>query len=125
MEIKEAKRTYRIQEMAAAVKSCHESGLTIKAWCAQHEIREHIYYYWLKKLREHSIQENNGTSASVNVQDESGYLSQEKGENQNQQSHQQRQNQSSDENQEFSDQIKLGLWEIENLRRQYQMSQIS
>ena len=71
------------------------------------------------------IQENNGTSASVNVQDESGYLSQEKGENQNQQSHQQRQNQSSDENQEFSDQIKLGLWEIENLRRQYQMSQIS
>ena len=71
------------------------------------------------------IQENNGTSASVNVQDESGYLSQEKGENQNQQSHQQRQNQSSDENQEFSDQIKLGLWEIENLKRQYQMSQIS
>ena len=71
------------------------------------------------------IQENNGTTASVNVQDESGYLSQEKGENQNQQSHQQRQNQSSDENQEFSDQIKLGLWEIENLRRQYQMSQIS
>ena len=71
------------------------------------------------------IQENNGTSASVNVQDESGYLSQEKGENQNQQSHQQRQNQRSDENQEFSDQIKLGLWEIENLRRQYQMSQIS
>ena len=71
------------------------------------------------------IQENNGTSASVNVQDESGYLSQEKGENQNQHSHQQRQNQSSDENQEFSDQIKLGLWEIENLRRQYQMSQIS
>ena len=71
------------------------------------------------------IQENNGTSASVNVQDESGYLSQEKGGNQNQQSHQQRQNQSSDENQEFSDQIKLGLWEIENLRRQYQMSQIS
>ena len=71
------------------------------------------------------IQENNGTSASVNVQDESGYLSQEKGENQNQHSHQQRQNQSSDENQGFSDQIKLGLWEIENLRRQYQMSQIS
>ena len=71
------------------------------------------------------IQENNGTTASVNVQDESGYLSQEKGENQNQHSHQQRQNQSSDENQEFSDQIKLGLWEIENLRRQYQMSQIS
>lgn len=71
------------------------------------------------------IQENNGTSASVNVQDESGYLSQEKGENQNQHSHQQRQNQSSDENQEFSDQIKLGLWEIENLKRQYQMSQIS
>lgn len=71
------------------------------------------------------IQENNGTSASVNVQDESGYLSQEKGENQNQHSQQQRQNQSSDENQEFSDQIKLGLWEIENLRRQHQMSQIS
>ena len=56
MEIKEAKRTYRIQEMATAVKSCHESGLTIKVWCARHEIKEHVYYYWLKKVRKAALE---------------------------------------------------------------------
>ena len=55
MEIKEAKRTYRIQEMTTAVKSCHESGLPIKTWCARHEVKEHVYYYWLKKVRKAAL----------------------------------------------------------------------
>lgn len=71
------------------------------------------------------IQESNGTTASVNVQEESGYLSQEKDENQNQQSRQHGENQRNDDSEEFADQMKLGLWEIENLKRQYQMSQTS
>lgn len=71
------------------------------------------------------IQESNGTTASINVQEESGYLSQEKDENQNQQSRQHGENQRSDDSEEFADQMKLGLWEIENLKRQYQISQTS
>lgn len=71
------------------------------------------------------IQNNSGTTALVNVQEESGYLNQEKGENHNQQGRQQNQNQRNDDTEDFADQMKLGLWEIENLKRQYQMSQTS
>ena len=30
----------------------NESGLSVKAWCAEHGISEHAYYYRLRQLRQ-------------------------------------------------------------------------
>ncbi len=59
MNATEVRDAVRNKEMAEVIKTCQASGLTIREWCAQNRISEHSYYYWLKKLREHSIQENN------------------------------------------------------------------
>ena len=29
-----------------------ESGLSVRAWCSEHGISEHVYYYRLRKLRQ-------------------------------------------------------------------------
>ena len=29
-----------------------ESGLSVRAWCSEHGIPEHVYYYRLRKLRQ-------------------------------------------------------------------------
>jgi transposase-like protein len=32
-----------------------ESGLSIKAWCANNQVSEASYYYWLKTIREDAL----------------------------------------------------------------------
>ena len=59
MKATEVRDAVRSKEMAEVIQSCQASGLTIREWCSQHSISECSYYYWLKKLRERSIEENN------------------------------------------------------------------
>ena len=59
MKETEEQNDVRVKEMAEVIRSCQASGLTITEWCAQNSISEGSYYYWLKKLRELSIQEKN------------------------------------------------------------------
>ncbi len=58
MKVSTAKKRIRMQEMAAIVASCQESGLTVKAWCAQNSINEGSYYYWLHRIREETLRAN-------------------------------------------------------------------
>lgn len=34
------------------LRECKESGLSVKNWCAERGIPEHVYYYRLRKLRQ-------------------------------------------------------------------------
>jgi len=56
MEIKEIKAEYRMQEMQKVIQARAESGLTISQWCQRNNITEGCYYYWLKRIREKTIE---------------------------------------------------------------------
>lgn len=34
------------------IEECQESGLTVKEFCRQRDLREGAYYYWLRKVRD-------------------------------------------------------------------------
>lgn len=34
------------------IRECRGSGQTVAAWCADHNINEKSYYYWLKQVRQ-------------------------------------------------------------------------
>lgn len=40
------------ERWAALIKERMDSGMTIKEWCRERNIKESQYYYWLKTLRE-------------------------------------------------------------------------
>lgn len=68
------------------------------------------------------IQDSTKTAVTVNVQDDN-YTKDEQGQNGKQQQPQQNKQDGKDEQKsEFVDQFKLDLWEIEKLKRQYQLS---
>ena len=39
------------ERWAALIKERMDSGMTIKEWCRERNVRESQYYYWLKTLR--------------------------------------------------------------------------
>lgn len=57
MRISEMKRRSRAAEWAQNIRERQESGLTIKAWCTVHGIRDSQYYYWLKIMRSRAIEQ--------------------------------------------------------------------
>ena len=57
MKIQEMKAEYRIQEMQKMIRARTESGLTVSEWCQENNFSEGSYYYWLKKIRERTIEE--------------------------------------------------------------------
>lgn len=51
VKISEVKQEYQLQEWSGMLREQKESGLSVKAWCQEHGLAEHIYYYRLRKLR--------------------------------------------------------------------------
>jgi hypothetical protein len=45
----------RLNSWATLIDDCLNSGLTKREWCRQNGIKEHIFYYWLKKVRTASV----------------------------------------------------------------------
>jgi transposase-like protein len=41
----------RLNNWATLIADCLNSGLTKREWCRQNGIKEHVFYYWLKKVR--------------------------------------------------------------------------
>ena len=39
------------QVMQAHIAACKSSGITVKAYCLQHQIKPSNYYYWQNKLQ--------------------------------------------------------------------------
>ena len=52
MKISEVKRRYQLQEWSGMLRERKASGLSVKAWCAEHGITEYAYYYRLRQLRQ-------------------------------------------------------------------------
>lgn len=51
MKISEVKREFQLQQWRGMVQERRESGLSVKAWCSERGITEHVYYYRLRQLR--------------------------------------------------------------------------
>ncbi len=40
------------EEMFSMIRDWHQSGLSQKAYCEQHNIRYHVFHYWYKCFRD-------------------------------------------------------------------------
>ena len=52
VKISEAKQEYQLQEWSGMLRQRKESGLSVKEWCREQGLAEHVYYYRLRKLRQ-------------------------------------------------------------------------
>lgn len=50
-EITQVKIRFRMEQRMMLVKECQASGMSVKTWCRQNDIKESAYYYWLKQIR--------------------------------------------------------------------------
>jgi transposase-like protein len=51
LDPREATYQYRLNKWTEIVRECRNSGQTITAWCADHNVNAKSYYYWLKRVR--------------------------------------------------------------------------
>ena len=51
-KVTEVKTQYNKEQWLGIIKERQDSGLTVKAWCRQNNIRQSAYYYWLRRIRE-------------------------------------------------------------------------
>ena len=52
MKIRDMKQEYQLQEWSGMFRERKESGLSVKEWCRERGLAEHVYYYRLRKLRQ-------------------------------------------------------------------------
>jgi hypothetical protein len=57
METRLTIHEYRMQQWAQIIKTCRDSGITVKAWCAQNGVHPKSYYYWLRKIRTATVEQ--------------------------------------------------------------------
>ena len=50
IELQKVKRSSHLAEWAEMIRSCRNSGLTVKAWCLEHGINDKTYYYRQKQV---------------------------------------------------------------------------
>lgn len=50
-EITQVKIRFRMEQWMTLIKECQDSGMSVKSWCQQNDIKESAYYYWLKRIR--------------------------------------------------------------------------
>lgn len=51
-EITPVKTKFRMEQWTQLVQDQQSSGMSVKAWCQQSQIKETSYYYWLKRIRQ-------------------------------------------------------------------------
>lgn len=56
-EIQRAKREVSMRFWQEAIMNCQTSGLTIAAFCRQHDLSVHAYYYWQRQIRKDLLQQ--------------------------------------------------------------------
>ena len=50
MGVQAMKHAALLQEWSAKIAECRSSGMSVKAWCAEHGILIKTYYYWEKRF---------------------------------------------------------------------------
>lgn len=56
-EIQRAKREVSMRFWQKTILKCRASGLTIAAFCRQHDLNANAYYYWQRQIRQNLLQE--------------------------------------------------------------------
>ena len=51
MSTRKTTREYRISQWFPIIKACHDSGMSVRAWCKQNDVDEKRFYYWQNILR--------------------------------------------------------------------------
>lgn len=46
------KTKFRLEQWTQLIQDQRSSGMSVKAWCQQTQIKETSYYYWLKRIRQ-------------------------------------------------------------------------
>jgi transposase-like protein len=41
---------HRLTEWGERIAACRNSGLSVRAWCREHEISEKTYFYWQRRV---------------------------------------------------------------------------
>lgn len=65
MDTKQVARQYRLEKWSALITERQNSGLNVREFCKERNIKEHIYYYWLKRIREAACKSMPTVSAPV------------------------------------------------------------
>ena len=58
MHIKLATAQIRVKNWTAIIQDRNQSGLSVKDYCAQHQLSRDSYYYWLRKVKETLLTES-------------------------------------------------------------------
>lgn len=56
MNTKSEKHNFKIQQWKSIIQDRINSGLTVKEYCAQNNIKRDAYFYWLKIIRREAIE---------------------------------------------------------------------
>ena len=51
MDTRKVAQQYRINKWVQVISECRRSGQSIRTWCAENNIKESSYYYWLRRIR--------------------------------------------------------------------------
>lgn len=41
----------RLMQWTPIIKSCHNSGISIRSWCAENNVNTNQFHYWQRRLR--------------------------------------------------------------------------
>ena len=52
MDTRQVARQIRLKKWSGIIAEHHASGQTVRQFCAEHNLSQHAYYYWLKLVRE-------------------------------------------------------------------------
>ena len=58
MNTKLATAQIRVKNWTAIIQDRNQSGLSVKDYCAQHQLTRDSYYYWLRKVKETLLTES-------------------------------------------------------------------
>lgn len=55
MSFIKVKRQLRLSHWTSIIQECQSSGQSITSWCEEHDIKPYTYYYWLRIIRQESL----------------------------------------------------------------------
>ena len=57
MNIRKVTNEYRTHQWMSIVKECHDSRMSVRAWCKEQGVNEKSFYYWQQKFRKAACSE--------------------------------------------------------------------
>jgi hypothetical protein len=72
MDMQDVRHQVAAREWQKRILEQRASGLNVKRWCVDNQIRENRYYYWLKVLRNEELALSKPTGIFAELQQSSG-----------------------------------------------------